>query len=815
MAQLDASYRICWTIDDWVRALKEASEALYLGFDFETGPEWRRVDVVPKKEEMGLDPLRPEDGSRICGISIAWGDDPESEEVRSAYVPIRHDPRFVGGRQPNAKQVLRAFADFLKDRAERFRNAVANGAMHYLNVVHNLSMELSFMLADELPWPEEGQLHDIQIAARVLNKGVGWKELIGLKPLQKEVLSRDMDSKNDMDRWQKSRQFKSGKDIWRAPAALAGWYAQDDARDTLLIFWKWMRHLVQPPTRWWWSRAPDRRFRLDLYELEIRTAVNATLSAQRGTRIDLKLARKQASASVLLQDVTRRWIQHEMGVPTLNPGSQVQVRGLLFSKLYDIKISLEHMTDAFKKLPEREQSKTVTGIGEKKLKDYASLDVAALRYYESEHPEHADLLFMLAVYRKCDTAKAWFDKRVLEFGLTAGPDPWWEAECGSVRWVNMMFHRLRTVGTLPGRMSSSDYNAQQVPKRFKMLLDAARLIRILSGFLPESQIKQLLSMLTISQARAGDEAKVVGVPVGADVVDFSVRDMFIAREGMNMALWDLSQVEVRGFAHYTGNSLLCGGYGEPLSNEFLDRNLGFIQDLMVADDPAFMELAQRAGIDPNYHFDLSSRPFDAHQFVADELGIHRKGAKGINFGIIYGMGKKKLARSLGWSVADGKRYLADYNMKFPEIAQMQLQIKMTLRKRGYIFDPFGRRYFLPMSKSYVGLNRLIQGWAASAFKVGFVRMSELSESPGFGAGSRDPITGTRRREGMRILTCIHDENMAEVHRDLDGPMVDWSVRMCMVGIHGLKVPLGTSSERSTRSWDEAKEIGPDYFQRSK
>ena len=807
MAELNASYRICWTIDQWVSALREASEAAYLGFDFETCPDRRKVGAVPVKQALGINPLRPEDGSRICGIAIAWGDDPEDEDsIRSAYVPIRHDPRFVGGRQPPSRGVLRAFADFMRARGKRFTRALSQGAMKFLNVVHNLSMELSFMLADKIPWPEEGQLHDIQVAARVLNKGVGWQELIGLKPLQKEVLGRNLDSKDDMDRWLKARKFKPGKDIWRAPAAIAGWYAQDDARDTLLIFFRWMKHLVQPPTKWWWHRAPDRRYRLDLYELEIRTAINATISCLRGTRVDLGLARKQAKASELLQDVTRRWIQHKMNVPTLNPGSQTQLRGLLFSDLYGVQISMENMTDAFKKLPEREQSKTVAGVGEKKLKDYASLDIAALKHYEGAHPEHADLMFMLAVYRKCDTAKAWFGKRVLEFGLTAGPDPWWELGTGDVRWLNMMFHRLRTVGTTSGRMSSSDYNGQQVPKRFKMLLDAARLIRILAEFLPESQLRELFDMLVMDEAQAGDEAKVVGVQAGAPVVDFSVRNMFIPRPGMNMRLWDLSQVELRGFAHFTGNQLMCGGYGAPMSDEYLTQNLGFIQALMDRNEPAFMEMAREFGIDVDYHFDLESRPFDAHQFVADELGIPRKGAKGINFGIIYGMGKKKLARSLGWSVMEGKAYLAAYNQKFPEIAQIQLKIKQTLRKRGYIFDPFGRRYFLPMSKSYVGLNRLIQGWAATTFKVGFVRMCEMSESPGFGAGSVDPLLRVRTRDGMRVLTCIHDENMAEVHKELDGPMVDWAVRMAMVGIYGLRVPLGTSSERSPVSWDKAVEV---------
>ena len=796
---MNDSYTTCWTLDEWVRVLREAQYSPYVGYDFETAPDRRLIDFAPKKINKKVNKsyptaLRPDFGAKICGIAVGWLDE-STNSIKSAYIGVRHYHKFAGGKQPNPEQVTRAFSDFIDGREAS-----------KLLVVHNLAMELQFQASENIKWPKRGQLHDTQIAARVLNKGVGWKEMIGLKPLQREVLGRNQDSKNDLDRWLKAHGYKSGADIWRAPVALAGWYAQDDARDCLEIFLRWKKLIVQPPTNWWWSRGPDRRHRLDLYELEIETAINATMSGMRGTRFSRPLARKQSKAARLLQNVATRWIRHYLEMPTLNPGSQMQLRGIFFrGRNFGFEPSLAHTTETFKKMREADQVRVIAGLGDKHIIDFMSLDVEALGFYAKTYPQHAELMFMLAVYRKCNTAISWFDERVLQFGVFACPDPWLSDE-GKLDWMELMFHRLRTVGTTSGRMSSADYNAQQVPKRFKMLMNAGKLFGILEKFLPPNQFRQLMETLLVTGCRKGDEEKVLGLNAEDPVVDFSVRSLFIARPGYNMRLHDLSQVEIRGFAHYTGNQLLCGGYGTPMKDEQVNSELEYIQAIMAGERPN----TSNYNVDWMRHVQMEANPFDAHQFVADEIGIPRKGAKGINFGIIYGMGKKKLARNMGWSVAEGRRYIRDYNSRLPEIESVQAKIKVALRSRGYVFDPFGRRYYLPMNKAYVGLNRLIQGWAASAFKVGFVRTCEMFSSEGFGATAVHPVLGRRIPDGARVLTCIHDELMNEISTEYDTPHTDWAIRSCMTAFHGLKVPLASSSESSapgtSGSWDEVFDV---------
>lgn len=773
-------YRLCWTVDDWVKALREADDAIWWGLDFETRPDVRREDTTS--------PLRAEDGANIAGIGLSWRR--ADGLMASAYCPIRHDRNFAGGRQPPSRQVLAALSDAISCRRSR---------PECLVVVANLAMELSFLLAENVCWPGEGQIHDIQIAARVLNKGVGYAELIGLKPLQAEILKRDMSSKDDVDRWLKDHRFKPGVDIWRCPPAIVGVYGQDDARDTLEIWERWADLVYRPPTKWWWSRKPNRMERHDLYEVEIEAGIQALRACLRGTRIDLGVCRRRANAATILQEACQRWIRNYIDMPTINPGSNKQMGGIIFTEAFGVNPQLEHMTDSFKSLPDRRQAAVISGKDDKNLRDYASLDADACKAYAKAHPEHGDFFLMLGAYKKCQTATTWFESNVDRYGTLNCADPWWIDE--PYGFVHLIFHRLRTVGTKSGRMSSSDYNAQQVPKRFKMLLDADRILSLLAAFLSERQFEELSDAVDISPIKDGDESKATGIGAGCPAIDFSVRRMFIARPSMNMRLWDLSQVEMRGFAHFSGNKLLCGGYGVAIADEAIGDELQAIRRIGEGSD--FFEELDRLGIDIHRH--ERADPFDIHQFVADEIDLARKPAKGINFGLVYGMGMKKLSRSLGWTPEQGRIYFAKYNGRFPEILEMQAMIKTMLRRRGYIFDPFGRRYYLPSSRAYVGLNRLIQGWAATVCKVGMVRTCELFESSAFGGLDVDIVTGRRTQDACMIRNAVHDEFIAELAQQFDDLRTDYCVRSCMTLFHGLNVPLGTSSERSHRSWDEAKE----------
>ena len=54
---------------------------------------------------------------------------------------------------------------------------------------------------------------------------------------------------------------------------------------------------------------------------------------------------------------------------------------------------------------------------------------------------------------------------------------------------------------------------------------------------------------------------------------------------------------------------------------------------------------------------------DFHQTVADLVGIERTQAKTIGLGLMYGMGKNKLANSLGLSKEEAEQLIIKYNKK--------------------------------------------------------------------------------------------------------------------------------------------------------
>jgi DNA polymerase I-like protein with 3'-5' exonuclease and polymerase domains len=58
----------------------------------------------------------------------------------------------------------------------------------------------------------------------------------------------------------------------------------------------------------------------------------------------------------------------------------------------------------------------------------------------------------------------------------------------------------------------------------------------------------------------------------------------------------------------------------------------------------------------------------------------------------------------------------------PEIKMLFAQVKQKLQACGWVRNYFGRRYYIPTSKSYVGLNAIIQGGAADLFKQALVEL---------------------------------------------------------------------------------------------
>lgn len=117
---------------------------------------------------------------------------------------------------------------------------------------------------------------------------------------------------------------------------------------------------------------------------------------------------------------------------------------------------------------------------------------------------------------------------------------------------------------------------------------------------------------------------------------------------------------------------------------------------------------------------------DYHQLVADMLHIERDPtAKRLNLGVIYGMGYKKLALSLGVSEAEAKALLARMRNLMPEAKNFMDNASIRAERRGWIKTLLGRRrHFGKHDNTHKAGNSVIQGSCADVTKLKMVECDE-------------------------------------------------------------------------------------------
>jgi len=139
---------------------------------------------------------------------------------------------------------------------------------------------------------------------------------------------------------------------------------------------------------------------------------------------------------------------------------------------------------------------------------------------------------------------------------------------------------------------------------------------------------------------------------------------------------------------------------------------------------------------------------DPHTYVANMMGVDRKYAKTLNFGLLYGMGLAKLGESLGVSMDQARELKNRYYSELPKVRTLTRQIMDVAAGRGYIKNYYGRRYFCDDPKwAYKFPNYLIQGTGADIVRHVIPRISY-------------------QLEGMKskLLLQVHDELILKIHR---------------------------------------------------
>lgn len=123
----------------------------------------------------------------------------------------------------------------------------------------------------------------------------------------------------------------------------------------------------------------------------------------------------------------------------------------------------------------------------------------------------------------------------------------------------------------------------------------------------------------------------------------------------------------------------------------------------------------------------------------------RDRTKDTNFGVIYGMGIREMARVRSVSIEEAKEFLNMYHNTFPSIKKLLDFCRHELQNKGYVEDFFGKRYHVPYGQVYKAVNCLVQGGCARIFKKALISLDKII---------RDFIS-------TKILLPVHDEFQVE------------------------------------------------------
>lgn len=137
---------------------------------------------------------------------------------------------------------------------------------------------------------------------------------------------------------------------------------------------------------------------------------------------------------------------------------------------------------------------------------------------------------------------------------------------------------------------------------------------------------------------------------------------------------------------------------------------------------------------------------DVHQATADMMGVKRRPAKNIGFGIIYGSGAAKIASQINSTVEEARRLRELYFSKLPMVRQISRALVRIAEETGCILTRFGNRLFIDQGFEYRAVNYFVQGSSAMHTKHAANNV-------------RDFLVPHK----SKILLLIHDELVIELH----------------------------------------------------
>lgn len=180
----------------------------------------------------------------------------------------------------------------------------------------------------------------------------------------------------------------------------------------------------------------------------------------------------------------------------------------------------------------------------------------------------------------------------------------------------------------------------------------------------------------------------------------------------------------------------------------------------LSGDPKFIQF-YKDGVD--LHAATASLMFDI-PIDKVEKDTHRRIAKNINFGLVYGQGAKRLAETIGKTTEEAEALINKYFSQFTYIKEWLSKASQEAIINGYSKTMYGRKryYNLPTESSpdrnellsrigRRGKNTPIQGTASDMMKIALIGIHEYLQSKSLLA---------------RIINVVHDEVVLEVKNDI-------------------------------------------------
>ncbi len=226
-----------------------------------------------------------------------------------------------------------------------------------------------------------------------------------------------------------------------------------------------------------------------------------------------------------------------------------------------------------------------------------------------------------------------------------------------------------------------------------------------------------------------------------------IRSAFRPREDWHLLAADYSQIELRVLAHFSGDETLLDAFAN--DEDIHTRVAGEVYDVPVDE-------------------------------VTSEM---RRGAKAVNFGVIYGQSPFGLAKQLGIPQDEAAAFIDAYFEGYPGVEEFLANLLAECRATGYVKTILGRRRSIQGVRADAGrsrnlaertaINTVIQGSAADLIKRAMIAVFHRLEA---------------ERMSAKMLLQIHDELVFEIPNE----QLQATAQLVtdeMVGVMQLDVPL--------------------------